>query len=168
MIHFNRPISETVSPTRWEMTGKHLYSLYINQEKLIDLQLNTWFTQAQVSHLGKTYTLRRKGFSGMNMQLRDEVGQLLLEVKGGSFWKSSRQIFCGKGTFELTWKMRPHQTWLVQQYGQEIISYQIVRTLKSVSLTIQDKQSKEKDRWMFHALLFFTAKAFQYVKKAKS
>jgi hypothetical protein len=147
------------------MTGKRTYSLLINHKPEIQLQLNTWFTQAHITHAGKAYTLRRKGFAGMNMQLRDDVGQLVLEVKGGSFWKSSRNIYCGKGTFELVWKMRPHQTWQVQQYGQEIVSYQIIRTFKSVSLEIQDNHSIKSDSWMFHALLFFTARAFQYVKK---
>lgn len=164
---FHRPIYETASPIRWEMTGKRLYSLYINQEKIIDLQLNTWFTRAQISYACKTYTLRRKGFAGMNMQLRDDVGQLLLEVKGGSFWKSIRQIQCGKGTFELAWKLRPHQTWLVQQYGQELISYHILRNLKSVSLDIKDNCTFENEAWLFHSLLFFSARAFQYVKKEK-
>ena len=159
------PISESTAPERWEMTGKRTYSLLINHKPQIELQLNAWFTQAQITHAGKTYTLRRKGFAGMNMQLRDDVGQLVLEVKGGSFWKSSRNIYCGKGTFELVWKMRPHQTWQVQQYGQEIVSYQIIRTFKSVSLEIQDNHSMRSDSWMFHALLFFTARAFQYVKK---
>lgn len=164
---FHKPISETVSSTRWEMTGKRKYNLYINQTKIIELQLNVWFTQAHITHAGKIYTLRRKGFAGINMQLRDDVGQLLLEVKGGSFWKSSRNIFCGKGTFELVWKMRPHQTWLVQQYGQELISYHILRTLKSVSLDIKDNCTLENEAWLFHSLLFFTARAFQYVRLAK-
>jgi hypothetical protein len=63
--------------------------------------------------------------------------------------------------------MRPHQTWQVQQYGQEIVSYQIIRTFKSVRLEIQDNHSTGSDSWMFHALLFFTSRAFQYVRKGK-
>lgn len=161
------PISDSNHSAHWEMTGNRTYTLFIDAKRECEFSLNVWNTQATLTREGKSYQLRRKGFMGMKMQLRDEYNQLLLDIESGSFLKSSRRFICGKGSFDIRWKMRPHQTWSVEQFGLELISYQVQMATAKVRLTIQDNCELTSDAWMFHALLFYACRAFQYIPKTK-
>jgi hypothetical protein len=162
----NNPTSESRYSARWEMTGNRTYTLFINQKKQCELSLNVWHTQATLSREGKSYQLKRKGFMGMQMQLRDEYNQLLLDIPPGSLFTSSRRFICGKGSFDLRWKMRPSQTWSIEQFGLELISYQAQLATSKVRLIITDNCELSNESWMFHALLFYTSRAFQHIPKS--
>jgi hypothetical protein len=160
------PTSESKHTAYWKMTGNRTYALFIDQKTQCELSLNVWHTQATLKREGKTYQLKRKGFMGMQMQLRDEYNQLLLDISSGSLLKSKRRFICGKGSFDICWKMRPSQTWSIEQFGLEIISYQAQLVTSKVKLIITDNCELVNESWMFHALLFYTSRAFQHIPKS--